>query len=332
YNKEEIDQKIEEGGGGSSVEVLQTTGQSSTATMSQKASTDSFELKGTAYSKTESDSRYETKGGGGSDITIEQTTGQSTSSVMSQKAVTDELAKINTEIGSVSGSVSGLSSSVSQLDSSVSSVSGKVSVLESGLSTANKDIDDIQAILDARFPFTITSFTGGKVVENNTSTSVALAWVYDGIPTSQELKQGSTVISTVLTDRAKTVSDLTGAGNDIVFTISANGKSRTTTLQFRNCKRIGNVTSAPATEANVNALTKIAATTSRAYTWNGALNNNAVAYCYPKSFGALTSIKDANNFEYLSSFTRTEVTANGELYYVYTSPVATAASFRYVFA
>lgn len=62
-----------EKGGGSSVEVVQTTGQSTTAVMSQKATTDAIEA-------------------GGSSVEVVQTTGQSTTAVMSQKATTDAIA------------------------------------------------------------------------------------------------------------------------------------------------------------------------------------------------------------------------------------------------
>lgn len=47
------------------------------------------------------------------------------------------------------------------------------------------------------------------------------------------------------------------------------------------------------------------------------LNNNKICYAYPKQFGALTSIKDANGFEYINSYNRTELAILGETYYVY---------------
>lgn len=51
-----------------------------------------------------------------------------------------------------------------------------------------------------------------------------------------------------------------------------------------------------------------------------------VFYAYPKSFGALTYIKDdINNINYWESFTATEVQVDGILYYCYTLNEATAA-------
>ena len=54
---------------------------------------------------------------------------------------------------------------------------------------------------------------------------------------------------------------------------------------------------------------------------------------YPKSFGALTSIKDANNFDYINSYTRSEMTYNDVDYYVYilTDPV-TITGFKQAFS
>ena len=46
--------------------------------------------------------------------------------------------------------------------------------------------------------------------------------------------------------------------------------------------------------------------------------NSRTCYMYPKDFGKLTTIKDANNFEYINSYTLTERTINGVNYYIYT--------------
>ena len=103
-------------------------------------------------------------------------------------------------------------------------------------------------------------------------------------------------------------------------------------MSFYNCKYIGLGTSAPTTEAGIKTLTKLAVSSSRSYTWNGNLNNTRVIYCYPKAFGALTSIKDANGFDYLGGYLRSEVTCNGETYYVYVSSPSTITGFRQIFA
>ena len=71
-----------------------------------------------------------------------------------------------------------------------------------------------------------------------------------------------------------------------------------------------------ANAANVKELTSsLQGGRNRTLTFN--LNNQKTCIAYPKEFGAAVSIKDGNNFDYLASYTRTEVTIDGEAYYVY---------------
>lgn len=68
--------------------------------------------------------------------------------------------------------------------------------------------------------------------------------------------------------------------------------------------------------ANVKALTSsLQGGRNRTLTFN--LNNQKTCIAYPKEFGAAASIKDGNNFDYLASYIRTEITIDGEAYYVY---------------
>ena len=94
----------------------------------------------------------------------------------------------------------------------------------------------------------------------------------------------------------------------------------------------GAVTSAPTDKAGITALTKNVKNT-KAQTATFTLSNQRSCYCYPASFGNLTSIKDANNFEYLASYTKTIVAVDGTDYNVYTltDPV-TATGFKQVYA
>ena len=56
---------------------------------------------------------------------------------------------------------------------------------------------------------------------------------------------------------------------------------------------------------------------SKSNTLTFTLTNQHIVYMYPKSFGNLTSIKDANNFDYINSYTLTTTTYNGVEYNVY---------------
>lgn len=73
--------------------------------------------------------------------------------------------------------------------------------------------------------------------------------------------------------------------------------------------------------------------TSKSYTYTTNLTNQRVVYMYPKDFGKITSIKDTNNFDYINSYTLSELTYNGVEYYVYvlTDPV-TITNFKQIFS
>ena len=73
--------------------------------------------------------------------------------------------------------------------------------------------------------------------------------------------------------------------------------------------------------------------TSRSDTLTFNLTNQRVLYMYPKSFGNLTSIKDANGFDYINSYTLSNVTVNDVEYNVYilTDPV-TITGFKQIYS
>lgn len=107
---------------------------------------------------------------------------------------------------------------------------------------------------------------------------------------------------------------------------------KTATYTFVMASYYGAVTTAPTDKAGITALTKNVKT-SKGQTATFTLNNQRSCYAYPASMGNLTSIKDANNFEYLASYTKTNVTVDGVSYNVYTltDPV-TATGFKQVYA
>jgi len=110
----------------------------------------------------------------------------------------------------------------------------------------------------------------------------------------------------------------------------------------------GAVTIAPSSSSDVLAVGSETASgaNSKGRTITYTLSNQKSCYCYPTSLGALTSIKDANNFEYINSYdiatvsvTRNITTTAGGAttrtanYYVYTlkDPV-TITGFKQIFA
>lgn len=83
-------------------------------------------------------------------------------------------------------------------------------------------------------------------------------------------------------------------------------------------------------EPTANQVTGLSKTLKNAkgYSYTGITTNyGKVVYAYPKSLGTLSSIKDpVNNYNYTTSFTRTEITINDIDYLVYTQNEASAAS------
>lgn len=63
------------------------------------------------------------------------------------------------------------------------------------------------------------------------------------------------------------------------------------------------------------------------------MKNSRFAYVYPSSFGEITSIKDANNFEYINSYTKNVMEVEGVEYFAYvlTDPV-TITGFKQIFS
>lgn len=66
--------------------------------------------------------------------------------------------------------------------------------------------------------------------------------------------------------------------------------------------------------------------------FNFTCANQRMLYAYPKSYGALSKILDANNFDVTSTFTRSEVTVDGVAYYAYANDASTVSSFKMTFS
>lgn len=163
-------------------------------------------------------------------------------------------------------------------------------------------------------PVSISFYSGSTLLDTQTYVSGTNTYTY----TMESAVTTDTTVKGVLN---YTKSDATSA------TIE-----KTASYTFVMASYYGAVSTAPTTQAEIIALTKNVKNT-KAYTTTYVLNNQKSCYCYPASFGNLTSIKDANNFEYIQSYTKTNVSVDGVSYNVYTltDPV-TIASFKQIFA
>ena len=84
---------------------------------------------------------------------------------------------------------------------------------------------------------------------------------------------------------------------------------------------------------DINNLTSVRLT-SRSCTRTYEMENQKSVFMYPSSFGKLTSIKDANNFEYINSYTLLEITYDSVAYnvYVLTDAVTVEGGFKQAFS
>lgn len=168
------------------------------------------------------------------------------------------------------------------------------------------------------FPLTI-AVSGGGLFEKRTTQTITVSW---------SVKEGSDVVtpdsitvndeSVANTSKSKQFTNVT---TNTTYTVKAIKDGITvqgsTSVTFVNPSYFGAVAADfTPTEEAIKTLTK-SVKNSKNYTGTATLNNQKTCYAYPKSFGALTAIKDANNFDYISSYTRTELTVWGEVYYVY---------------
>ena len=197
-------------------------------------------------------------------------------------------------------------------------------------------------------PTTTFSASGSGVKEVGTSVTPTLALTITGTgtgtPVSISFYNGSTLLETqsyvsgtntythTMASAITTTSTVKGVLNYKKSDNTNATVEKTATYTFVMASYSGAVTTAPTDKAGIVALTKNVKS-GKGFTTTFNLSNQRACYCYPASMGNLTSIKDANNFEYISSYTKTTVDVDGTNYNVYTltDPV-TASGFKQVYA
>lgn len=203
----------------------------------------------------------------------------------------------------------------------------------------------VQKLLITEIAPTVTfTASGSGVKEIGTSVTPTLTFTITnkgtGTPTAIKFYSGSTLLdaqtyvegtNTYTYTMSEAITENTTVKGVLEYTKSdetAATIEKTATYTFVLASYYGAVTTAPTTLAEITALTKNVKNT-KAQTATFNLSNQRSCYCYPSSFGNLASIKDANNFEYISSYTKTVV---GDYnIYTLTDPV-TASGFKQVYA
>ena len=123
----------------------------------------------------------------------------------------------------------------------------------------------------------------------------------------------------------------------IVYYTKADGTNstinQTKSITFVYASYYGTVSTLTPVEADIKLLNKSIKNT-KAFTWNNiSVTDERFCYAYPKSFGTLTSIKDANNFEYIGSYTMSTIQIDSIDYYLYvlTDPT-TGSGFKQIYS
>lgn len=206
----------------------------------------------------------------------------------------------------------------------------------------------VQKLLITEIAPTVTfSASGSGVKEVGTSVTptltLTISSVGTGTPTAIKFYSGSTLLDTqeyvsgtntytFTMDAVTTTTTVKGVLEYNKSSGTAATVEKSATYTFVMASYYGAVTTAPTDKAGIIALTKNVKNT-KALTVTFTLSNQRSCYCYPASFGNLTSIKDANNFEYLSSYTKTTVSVDDVNYNVYTlTDAVTATGFKQVYA
>lgn len=191
-----------------------------------------------------------------------------------------------------------------------------------------KKIIDLDA---AVWPVTVTLNVSPSIVEVGVSTKVSLTWNvmrkgFEVFDESEMTLNGEEIFAT-----AKDVTVNESSPKTIDYTLKAvyQGVTGSATKQVNVVypSYFGSVAAdwAP-TEESIKALTKTLQV-SRAYTHSGiSTSNGKIAYCYPASYGKLTSIKDGNGYEVIDSYTVQTVNVGGVSYncYLLTTPVTSS--------
>ena len=178
---------------------------------------------------------------------------------------------------------------------------------------------DVRKLMDKAFPFTVNVSIDKTLAKKGTSQPVK-------VTITPKIGDDNTNVDEIMINGAEHhgttpyVYSAT-ATTTTTYNVRVSKEERTAqgsaTITFVNPSYDGAVAANfTATEANIKALTETLRS-GKGGTRTFNLNNQKACIAYPKAFGAATGIKDANGFDYLASYTRSELNVNGELYYVY---------------
>ena len=180
---------------------------------------------------------------------------------------------------------------------------------------------------------TNTLFQVGDVINLNVSVSNFTSGDYNCSKIA--LYKGSTLLEEKTASGTVTFSTVNNITTDTTFTVKLTDANNVVTSYSKAYKFIypsytGSCANIP-TSADVIGMTKLLREKA-VLTQGFTASNSHLVFCSPKSYGAIKSIKDPNNFENLTSFIKIDMAINGIDYYVYyTKNKITCTNFKYTF-
>lgn len=252
---------------------------------------------------------------------------------LESEARTNAIAELNKRLNSILGESA--SEAIDNFNEILSFLSGinddeKLATMLADLSAADKKHEDkILALQQSVWPLEVVFNVSPKTVEVGIATNLHVSW--DVKRDGKSVLDNSVVTPSFTAEpglSAATIDYAPSSPENKAFSISAvyDGITATASVNVTAVypTYFGKLAaSAAITESAVKGMAKLV-NPSKSFRQSAiSLTNDRICIAYPKVFGALASVKDGNNFETLTAYTRSELSIGGVAYYVYamTEPV-----------
>lgn len=194
-----------------------------------------------------------------------------------------------------------------------------------GVKDQVEELDDSMSdVLNKLFPIQISYLKindqNNPLFEKGTTKDLNITWDYNNIdknPLKEQLINSELVANNI---RTKVLKGIKVTGSVALDATTTSGAKVTATTNYRFISKSyfgiveANFEVTPESILNLNGMLL----GTRVYTKDGiSLNNQSIVYAYPKEFGELSSVKDGNGFEMISSYEKIELAINEENYLVY---------------
>lgn len=276
--------------------------------------------------------------------------------------IDSELQNINNEIQNINNEMLSINNEIQDTNDEMQNINNEMQDANDEIQSINNEISKIQELIDVPPTYIQPSLninfstTNNNMIQHDTFTDVLVSSRFTqndaGRLTSYTLSRDSVVLYEGSTIRNYTDNVILSHGEKITYdstVIYEDGNIKNTALG--NPYPSTSIKGGTVTESidvycyaltyygvidnsiyeSVNGLSNILKA-DKNNTLNFTLTNQRSIYMYPQSFGTLTSIKDANGFEYINSYTLSTTNIDNVDYYIYilTDPV-TISNFKQTF-